>query len=514
MLELVVIVRESGKVLQQLQLVLHSGYIPVITGTMLASALGSGTEALKLSNAPPLAPIGEAAMTLEQLLVVHEAALRLKGNQDESINECLKLVRRAATHQGWRWARDITPDSLTAFLTARRAAGDSAKYVNAQRAAVFGVCKLAVQRGLLERNPVEEVPLAKVEKRRHRVVPTQEEVGRLILAAASDWRKRDRWLVYLVAASTGLRMSTLRRLRWEHVHIGEGLPFLDLDGKIVKNGEQTHVWLTKECERHLLAHRGPRTTGPVFSGVPMKSEHFDRDIAKAGLAKKVGEASLSAHSLRHFAINRMRFAQPFSDEERKSQAGHKVLSMTTRVYCEPALVELGRRIYLMPPILPENHNGPEPWHLRGGEHGDKSPRKAPPFDMGGKDGVMSARRGHARNEARLPPSQPTGPPGIDLDHRFALACPPGEPLVCDEIPGEHAGRQAGVGSITQNGGDGSNPVTPTCGENNPDSPQGGRGQRTGLLVLIAAKIDADANLIARLLLDKERQDAGDHSSHG
>lgn len=80
-------------------------------------------------------------------------------------------------------------------------------------------------------------------------------------------------------------------------------------------------------------------------------------------------------------------------------------AMTTRVYCEPALVELGRRIYLMPPILPENHNGPEPWHLRGGQHGDNSPRKNPPLDSGGGDGVTSGRRGLVRNDARPPPSQ-------------------------------------------------------------------------------------------------------------
>lgn len=212
-------------------------------------------------------------------------------------------------------------------------------------------------------------------RRPARVVPSVEDVRALIRAVSGDWRKRDRWLVYLTAATTGLRWSQLKRLEWGMVRLDASPPHLDLPPELAKNGEPTIVWLTAELAGALRAHgraeyrfvpnSGDVPPERVFRAVP-KPTSFDRDLAKAGLAKAGGSGkTLSFHSLRHFASNRMAWVG-FTTGERQRQNQHLTPSMTTQIYTDPENIELGRKVLQMPGLLPDAAPSSE------GAHGDSA----------------------------------------------------------------------------------------------------------------------------------------------
>jgi len=191
--------------------------------------------------------------------------------------------------------------------------------------------------------------------------------------ARRDCRTRDRWLVYLAAATTGLRWGQLKGLEWEHARLEADPPHLDLRARLCKNGEPSIVWLTAELAGALRDARGVRyrftpNVGSVpetrvFRSVP-KTTSFDRDLRAAGLDKGGGDrGTFSFHSLRHFASNRMAWVG-FSTTERQRQNQHLTEAMTEKIYTDPENIELGRKVLSMPDLLA---SGPTPGVMVAGE---------------------------------------------------------------------------------------------------------------------------------------------------
>lgn len=248
------------------------------------------------------------------------------------------------------------------------------------------------------------IPKARVPKRRARYCPRRDEVVALIIAASLDWRKRDRWLVYLTAATTGLRMNTLRRLRWEHITSFDGCACLDLPAAIVKNRTDTRVWLTRECHERLMMHRqsGGGRDGFVFARIP-KLASFDRDLKAAGLAKRpgAGGSSFALHSLRHFASMYLASADAFGLEERQRQMGHETEAMTRSVYTDQNHEALGKKIWSLQPLLPSEFTG-----NRGRRTGEIGPQRFDPGRSDGRNVGSQARNANDPDPDTTPPLAP------------------------------------------------------------------------------------------------------------
>lgn len=308
--------------------------------------------------------IDPSGSTILQLLDEFEAMERLKETTKGWLDDLVGGVREAVDAMGWVWPGQITAPSIGEYLERRKAKGNSPKYRNDIRGYIQQFCAFCVRRGDLESNPVDLVPRARVKKRRARYVPTIDEVVRLIVAASMDWRKKDRWLVYLVAASAGCRMGTLKKLEVHHVKFGRGCAWLELPADILKAGDESHVWLTRECAERLKIHiesGGGRTVGGrryVFECVP-KPDGFDRDIATAGLVKKAaaGAPTFARNSLRHFSTTWLAGARRFSDEDRASQMSHSTPAMTNGVYTDKNHEILGRSVWMMQTLLPSEFTG-------------------------------------------------------------------------------------------------------------------------------------------------------------
>lgn len=259
---------------------------------------------------------------------------------------------------------DVTAHSVRRWLMELSAKGLAPKTRNEARSALSGLVDYMVSDGLLPKNPISSVKRAKVIRTQARIVPTIEQVAQLILSTAQRKQQRDRWLVYLVLASTGIRIGTARQLEWQHVRLdGPDYPHLALPGTIQKNGKAAKVWLTQEAASWLAwarqeaqhAQQQARLDGVGMFLSVGKPENFTRDVAKAGLEKHNADgATFSAHSLRHFASNRMAWASAFSDKERAEQNAHETTAMTRTVYTDPSHSGLAKKIWALPNILPDN----------------------------------------------------------------------------------------------------------------------------------------------------------------
>ncbi|HLO39717.1 MAG TPA: tyrosine-type recombinase/integrase [Phycisphaerales bacterium] len=271
------------------------------------------------------------------------------------IDKTKHYLEEAASCQAWEVLGDVTPQSIRRHLTylaTEREPRLAPKTRNDVREYLRAWLQFCIDEGYLEGdNPAMKVRRAKVSRRRARVIPTDEQVQALIRAAQSDWRKKDRWLVYLAAATCGFRHKTLKLLRVEHAKWDVTPPRFELTPDIMKAGDEAIVFMSPELASCLAVHARSRAPGQkLFASVP-SVEKFDRDARKAGIPKADGSgATLSMHSLRHYASNRLA-RLGFSDSERAAQNAHGSIDMTTRVYTDPSVLRVGEKMAAIPAIM-------------------------------------------------------------------------------------------------------------------------------------------------------------------
>ncbi|MDX2147563.1 MAG: tyrosine-type recombinase/integrase [Planctomycetota bacterium] len=281
--------------------------------------------------------------------------MRIKGVGQSHIDDYTRYVREAATQQRWVCVENATTESILDHLDWCQAKGDAVSYVKNKRCALRAWLELARRRGIIERNPTDAIPIPRPRKRRApRYTPTEAEVVRLIQAVNRPI-KRDRWLVYLTAATCGLRAGTMRELRRSHVQLDDGFPRFQIPADLLKSGRPSTVFMSRELAEYMREHLAAiGSRDRVFSGVP-KSEKFDLDLKQAGLPKRPSDDFLpmTLHSLRHFCVTRMRYAQTITDQERAFQATHATPTTTNRVYTRHEHETVAKKIFCLQPLMPQ-----------------------------------------------------------------------------------------------------------------------------------------------------------------
>ncbi len=129
---------------------------------------------------------------------------------------------------------------------------------------------------------------------------TDDEVRRLLDAAP------DRCVVYLLAATTGLRFSELRRLQWGDVSLDTESPCIHLRAQATKSRRADTVWLHPDAAEKLReSWHGSDPTEPVLPTMP-SAHTMNRDLLRAGIAKldRLGR-SASFHTFRRTFVTNM-----------------------------------------------------------------------------------------------------------------------------------------------------------------------------------------------------------------
>ncbi len=167
-----------------------------------------------------------------------------------------------------------------------------------------------------------ENPVAKIRKPRPNPSRTRrltaDEEKRLIAALA---RSRNPILLPLTqfALETGMRLSEMLGLRWEHVDFETRMAEIVL----TKNGRGRHVPLSERALRLLHDRRQADPVGPFLSTPSAVKQAWRRSVRRAGLE------DLHFHDLRHEAISRL-FERGLSLPEVALISGHSDPRMLIR----------------------------------------------------------------------------------------------------------------------------------------------------------------------------------------
>ena len=348
-----------GIPVQQLTLTLRSGMLSVSGDQAMphsGKTVGAGGELV-------LRPTEAQPVLIADALEDYKADLIAADNSPGYISKTTSAVNLAKRKMGWNAVPDMTETSIRQYLMQLQMAGRKARTLRLYWDDIKRFAEWCVDRGMLDANPVVKVRKAKKSRTRARIVPTDEEVITLIASLRYRKQAKDRWVIYTCAANQPLRWKVWKYLQPEWIFLDAPQPHMRLPGEILdeegrkmpllKNRQERVEFLTPETVEVLRWHRKEFGWGSrVFRSVP-KPEMFTRDIARAGItrADPISGATLSFHSLKHYASNR-RMRLGWTTEERRVANDHASDRMTLDIYTNPELVPVAARTATMPPILP------------------------------------------------------------------------------------------------------------------------------------------------------------------
>lgn len=160
-------------------------------------------------------------------------------------------------------------------------------------------------------NPLKSVELLPkdAEKRRPRRAFSDEEFAKLLNASG------ERFVAYLVAATTGLRFGEMFEIERRDIRLDEKEPRILARATTTKNKKEASPQLHSEVVAHLrafLAGKNLEPTDKVFAPLFRKRGQFKLDLEAAGVARHDAENRVADfHSLRHtFCTSLQRLGTP------------------------------------------------------------------------------------------------------------------------------------------------------------------------------------------------------------
>ena len=204
-------------------------------------------------------------------------------------------------------AREITPDSVRAFLADLRTEGLAASSINQCRTILCSVFNYAIRFEKYDKNPVSVVPQEREPPGRDRF-PEPEEIVEMIRVCEE---KGDLELkAFLVLApTTGMRKGEILARRWSDIDIDSANPCMYV--RQTKNDEPKRIQLPEMAVEALRAlpsygHHEfvfPAKPNPRFKGNFKRPHAWDFGKRFRRVAKLAGVEALRIHDLRHFAAS-------------------------------------------------------------------------------------------------------------------------------------------------------------------------------------------------------------------
>jgi len=271
------------------------------------------------------------------------------GRDEKYVRELKKKLLVLASEVRWKYIADITAESFCAW---RREQNKSPKTLNDYLSAIGGL--LNWLEPVIGQNPlrfVERIQTA-VEPTRQRRASSAADLQRLIAAAGR------RGIVYLVAASTGIRRGELHRLEWRDVVLEMPQPFIFVRRSIAKNHTTTKQPLPDYVARELENFRPAdfRPNQRVFSnGIP-DMDTFRRDLARAGIRYRDEQGRYADfHSLRT-TFSTWLAVVGIGERVRMELNRHSDPKLTAKTYTDASVLPVCAAIGTLP-VLVGRHSG-------------------------------------------------------------------------------------------------------------------------------------------------------------
>jgi integrase len=153
-------------------------------------------------------------------LAEYESHLRSKGNSADYLKQAPAMIRKAIDACGWKAIADVSAARFTQHLNGMKAAGKSARTVNAHRMAVRGFTRWLTIEARIKADPLLNVPKLNeaTDRKRIRRALSDQEIALLIDAAEASGVERfgldgkARAMLYRTALGTGFRLNELQSL--------------------------------------------------------------------------------------------------------------------------------------------------------------------------------------------------------------------------------------------------------------------------------------------------------------
>lgn len=352
MVDVTLIVREYGKVVQIARVVLSGRNTTGMTAAMLASLHGGGTEAARGTDAPIGEQIDAWITSLAPTVPKAQERERYRRELARLAAACsIATAAEATFDQVSRYLTDRRENNLNGGKPLRgkhrRAAPLRGKTYNAVLSKVRSFFAFAVRSRWIAEDPTAGIDWAQEQDSEDGSRPfTAQEVAAMLTRAGTPdpgdkRRTTDRYYVYLLATATPLRRSTLQRLEWPMFRTwstnadqgGHPAGELRLPRRAVKKAKRVQTvplprWAVEALIEWWHACDCPRE-GPVFPRIPEHNTIL-ADAAAVGIDRYTPEGGVGWNSFRKFYLTDM--ATRTMPAVLNELSGHQDIRTTLKFY--------------------------------------------------------------------------------------------------------------------------------------------------------------------------------------
>ena len=203
---------------------------------------------------------------LAEHLEDYERHLNAKDNNERYVRETIGLVRAIASACKFHWISEINASAVEVWLAGRRKEGMGISTSNHYLTAIKGFCKWLIADSRASENPLAHLSRLNgdTDVRRVRRALSAEEFAQLIdttQTMTTNFRGLtglDRAVLYLMAATTGLRVSELASLRESSLDLNDLEPTVTVDAAYSKRRREDVLPLHTNVAAILLLWRRKR----------------------------------------------------------------------------------------------------------------------------------------------------------------------------------------------------------------------------------------------------------------
>jgi integrase/recombinase XerC len=266
------------------------------------------------------------------------------GRDEKYVRELKKKLLLLGNECRWKLIVDVTPESFCAW---RRKQTKSAKTLNEYLTAIGALLNwLEPVAGSNPLRFVERMQTA-VEPKRKRRAFIVDELRRLIVASG------ERGIIYLVAASTGIRRGELRSLEWRDVVLDMAQPFILVRKSIAKNHKDAKQPLPEYVARELGKLR-PVDFKPnerVFRRGMPDMDTFRGDLARAGIEYIDSEGRFADFHALRTTFSTLLAVAGVAERIRMELNRHSDPKLTAHTYTDASLLPLSAAIGMLPALI-------------------------------------------------------------------------------------------------------------------------------------------------------------------
>jgi integrase len=266
------------------------------------------------------------------------------GRDEKYVRELKKKLLVLASEVPWKYIADITADS---FCSWRRKQKKSPKTLNEYLSAIGAL--LNRLEPVIGRSPlrfVERMQTA-VEPQRKRRAFSVDELRRLIAAGG------ERGIIYLVAASTGIRRGELRSLEWRDVVLDMAHPFVFVRKSIAKNHKDAKQPLPEYVARELEKSRPIDfgTNERVFKRGMPDMDTFRKDLAGAGIQYIDNQGRFADFHALRTTFSTLLAMVGVAERIRMELNRHSDPKLTAHTYTDASMLPLSAAIGTLPMLV-------------------------------------------------------------------------------------------------------------------------------------------------------------------